>query len=319
MTTRRTIPTFITAAVLVAAVATPAAAQRYRDEYASRIDTTIAFARGGTVELQLTNGEIIVTGWSRDQLRVRATSERNELRMDASGSYVKLGLRSGTSRSGDTRFEVSVPVGTKVRATTTSGDIRITGSRGEVEARTQRGDIVVEEVASSADITAFSGDVDVSNVDGRLNVNVLSGDVQVRRVNGAIEVKTVSGEIEVLEARSQAVRVNSTSGDIVFDGTIDAAGRYELATHSGDVDLTLPANINATLTVSTYSGGIESDFRLTLPPGGMGSDGKRFTFTLGGGGGARITAESFSGDINIRSRASTGGRGDNDRDVGGDR
>jgi len=314
---RRIIPAFIAAALLAAAAA-PAAGQRERDEYSSRIDTTIAFGRGGTVELQLTNGEIIVSGWSRDQVRVRATSERSELRMDASGGYLKLGLRSGTSRSGDTRFEVSVPVGTRVRATTTSGDIRITGSRGEVEARTQRGDIVVEEVASSADITAFSGDVDVSNVDGRLNVNVLSGDVQVRRVTGDIEVKTVSGEVEVREARSQAVRVNSTSGDIVFDGTIDGAGRYELETHSGDVDLTLPANVGATLIVSTYSGGIESDFPLTLQPGGVGTDGKRFTFTLGRGG-ARITAESFSGDINIRSRGATGGRGDNDREVGSDR
>ncbi len=85
---RRTLPTFIAAAALLAAAGAPAAGQRDRDEYASRIDTTIAFARGGMVELQLTNGEIIVTGWSRDQVRVRATSERSELRMDASGSYL---------------------------------------------------------------------------------------------------------------------------------------------------------------------------------------------------------------------------------------
>jgi len=157
----------------------------------------------------------------------------------------------------------------------------------------------------------------VANVDGRLNVNVLSEDVEVRGVGGDIEVKTVSGEVQVRDARSRLVRVNSTSGNIAFEGTIDAAGRYELETHSGDVDLSLPANVKATLTLSTYSGGIESEFELTLPPGGMG-EGKRFTFELGGGG-ARIAATSFSGDINIRSRGATGGRGDNDRDVGGDR
>ena len=314
---RPTISTYIAAAGLLAVAAAPAAGQRERDEYASRIDTTIAFARGGTVELQLIGGEIIVTGWSRDQVRVRATSERSELRMDASGSYLNLGLRSGASRSGDTRFEVSVPVGTKVRANTTSGDIRISGSRGEVEARTQRGDIVVEDAGANADITAFSGDVDVTNVAGNLRVDVLSGDVQVRGVSGDIEVKTVSGEIDVRDARSRLVRVNSTSGDITYDGTIDAAGRYELETHSGDVDLTLPANVNATLTVSTYSGGIESDFPLTLLPGSQG-DSKRFNFTLGRGG-PRITATSFSGDINLRSRGAPSGRGDDDRDVGGNR
>ena len=317
---RRTIPTFITAAALLALPAAPAAGQRERDEYSSRIDTTVAFSRGGTVELQLVSGEIIVTGWSRDQVRVRATSERSALRLDASGSYLSLGLRSGAARSGDTRFEVSVPVGTRVRATTTSGDIRISGSRGEVEARTQRGDIVVEDVGAGVDVTAFSGDVHVSNVAGSLRVNVLSGDVQVRGVGGDVEVKTVSGEIDVRDARSRLVRATSTSGDIAFEGAIDGAGRYELETHSGDVDLTLPANVVATLTVSTYSGGIESDFELVLQPGNVSAHGKSFTFTLGRGAGARISAQSFSGDINIRSRGGrTGGRGDTDRDVGGNR
>jgi hypothetical protein len=308
---RRTLSTYIIGATLLAAAAPAAEGQRDRDEYASRIDTTIAFARGGTVELQLIAGEIIVTGWPRDQIRVRATSERSALRLDASAGYVNLGLRSGAARSGDTRFEVSVPVGTRVRANTTSGDIRITGSKGEVEARTQRGDIVIEDVGSRVETTAFSGDVDVSGVAGDLRVNVLSGDVQVRGVSGDVEVKTVSGEIDLRDVRSRLVRATSTSGDVSFDGAIDGGGRYELESHSGDVEVTLPAGVGATLTVSTYSGGIESDFPLTLQPGGTGSQGRSFTFMLGRGG-ARITAESFSGDINIRSRGAAP-RSDNDR------
>ncbi len=321
---RRILSTYIIGATLLAAAAPAAEGQRYRDEYSSRIDTTIAFSRGGTVELQLTAGEIIVTSWSRDQVRVRATSERSELRLDASSAYLNLGLRSGASHSGDTHFELTVPVGTRIRANTTSGDIRITGTKGEVEARTQRGDIVIEDAGSNVDITAFSGDVDVTTVAGNLRVSVLSGDVQARGVNGDVEVKTVSGEIDLRDARSRFVRANSTSGGITFEGTIDGNGRYELQTHSGDVDLTLPASVNAILELSTYSGGIESDFPLVLVPGpqaGEGSHGKRFRFTIpeGARGGARILAESFSGDINIRSRGGTGGRGDNDRNGGGER
>jgi hypothetical protein len=309
---RRTVSTYIIGATLLAAAAPAAEGQRDRDEYASRIDTTIAFARGGTVELQLIAGEIIVTGWSRDQVRVRATSERSALRLDASSGYLNLGLRSGAPRSGDTRFEVSVPVGTRVRANTTSGDIRITGSKGEVEARTQRGDIAIEDVGARVETTAFSGDVDVSGVAGSLRVSVLSGDVQVRGVTGDVEVKTVSGEIDLRDVRSRLVRATSTSGDVRFDGAIDGSGRYELESHSGDVELMLPASVDATLRLSTYSGGIESDFRLTLQPGATGSQGRTFTFTLGRGG-AWITAGSFSGDINIRSRGGAAPRGDDGR------
>jgi DUF4097 and DUF4098 domain-containing protein YvlB len=316
---RRTLSTYIFAAAAFLAVTPPAAhgqrdRDRDRDEYASRIDTTIAFSRNGTVELQVGDGEIIVSSWSRDQVRVRATSERSVLRLDASPSSLSLGLRSGSSRSGDTRFEVTVPVGVRIRANTTSGDIRIAGSKGEVEVRTQRGDIVVEDVGRT-DITAFSGDIEASGIAGDLRVNVLSGDVQIRQVTGDIEVKTVSGEVDLRDARSKYVRLGSTSGDITFDGAIDPAGRYELQTHSGDVELTLPASVGATLMVSTYSGGIESDFPLTLNPGQHGEGGghgKQFTFTLGRGG-ARITAESFSGDINIRSRGGPTGRNEGDR------
>jgi DUF4097 and DUF4098 domain-containing protein YvlB len=207
-----------------------------------------------------------------------------------------------------------VPVGVRVRANTSSGDIRIIGSKSDVEARTQRGDIVVED-AGRVDITAFSGDVEASAITGDLRISVMSGDVRVRGVAGEVEVKTVSGEIDLRDARSRYVRIGSTSGDITFEGTIDPAGRYELQTHSGDVDLTLPSNVGANLTVSTYSGGIESDFPLTLQPGPHGdasSHGKRFNFVLGRGG-ARITTESFSGDINIRSRGGPSERNEGDR------
>jgi DUF4097 and DUF4098 domain-containing protein YvlB len=312
---RRTLSTYIfAAAALLVATAPAAHGQRDRDEYASRIDTTIAFSRTGTVEVQVTNGEIIVSSWSREQVRVRATSERSALRFDATPSTLSLGLRSGSSRSGDTRFEVTVPVGVRIRANSTSGDIRIAGSKAEVETRTQRGDIVVEDVGPTT-INAFSGDVSASTIAGDLRVNVLSGDVQIRQVTGDVEVKTVSGEISLRDARSKNVRLGSTSGDITFDGTIDPTGRYELETHSGDVELMLPANIGAQLTVSTYSGEIDSDFELTLLPGQHGEasgHGKSFTFTLGRGG-ARITAETFSGDINIRSRGGPRGRSEGDR------
>ncbi len=321
MTMRRSMLGYIVgAAGLIDAAAPTAEGQRNRDrdrdEYAAEIDTTISFSRTGTIELQLTAGEIIVSAWPREQVRVRATSERSALRLDASAANLSLGLRSGSPRSGDTRFEVTVPVGARIRANTTSGDIQVRGSKGEVEARTQRGDIVIEDVAR-VDLNTFSGDVEASAVAGDLRINVLNGDVRVRNVAGEVEVKTVSGEIDVRDVRARFVRLGSTSGDITFDGAIDPNGRYELETHSGDVDLTLPSNVAAMVTVSTFSGGVESDFPMVLLPGSTGtagSHGKSFRFSIGRGGDARITADSFSGEINIRSRGGTPARNDREGD-----
>ena len=46
---------------------------------------------------------------------------------------------------GDSRFEVSVPVGVRVIARSTSGDVSVRGTRGQVEARSTSGDVEVTE------------------------------------------------------------------------------------------------------------------------------------------------------------------------------
>src|SRR5688572_18579931 len=125
-------------AVALAAAAPATAQQRARDEgYESRVDTTYTFDKRGSVVLSVGSGEIVVTGWNRDQIRVRARSERSVIRMDATPTRLSLDL--SRPRGGDTRFEVTVPFGVRVSARATNGEISITGTKGGVEANSQNG------------------------------------------------------------------------------------------------------------------------------------------------------------------------------------
>jgi DUF4097 and DUF4098 domain-containing protein YvlB len=217
-----------------------------------------------------------------------------------------LELGSG-SRGSDTRFEVSVPYGVHVVVRAMSGDISVRGTRGEVEAHAQSGDIELEEVTSRLDVNTLSGSINARSVSGDIEIGTTSGDVKIVDLRGNVEVGTVSGEIELRGVTSKLVRAKTTSGDVTFDGLIDPAGRYDLATHSGDVRLHVQKDASAQLTVETWNGGVNSDFPMTLKPGehGIGStNAKRLTFAIGGGA-ARISAETFSGDITI----SSNGRG----------
>lgn len=293
---------------------TTATAQSPRDrfgdaDYESRIDTTIAFDRRGVVSLSLGAGEIVVRAWERDQVHVRARSERGVIRMDASPA--RLSLELSRQRHGDTRYELTVPVGVRVSARAASGDVSISGTRGAVEARTQSGDVAVEDAADAIDLGSVSGDISGRRLAGSIEVNAISGSIELSDVQGGtggggdIEARSVSGDVDIRGAAARYVRAKTTSGDVTYDGGIDAAGRYELASHSGSVSLVIPRDASATLTVSTYSGAIDSDFPITLQPGEHGIGGsRRFTFEVGKAGGqprARISAESFSGDISIRS------------------
>ncbi|MEK7403005.1 MAG: DUF4097 family beta strand repeat-containing protein [Gemmatimonadota bacterium] len=287
-----------------AAVAAPAEAQQNRSsrdqDYQSRIDTTFAFDRRGTVSLTLYQGEVIVTAWNREEVRVRARSERNEIRMDAAPS--RLSLELARPRTGDSRYEVTVPVGVRVVARAQQGDISVTGTRAGVELNTQSGDIVVDDVTDIIDLSSLTGDITARALTGRVEARTTGGEVTLVDVKGDVEATSISGDITLRNVLTRWVRAKSTSGDVTFDGGVDSTGRYELGSHSGSVALLIPAGTGAQLTVATYTGSIDSDFPITLKPGehGIGAT-KRFTFDIGKGD-ARISAESFSGDITIRSK-----------------
>jgi len=218
---------------------------------------------------------------------------------------------NGSRHGNDTRFEVSVPYGVRVTTTARSGDISVRGTRGQVEARTQNGDIDIDEVTSRLDVNTLSGDLSASNIAADVQIGSVSGSVRLTDVRGSIEVGTVSGDVDMRGVTAKLVRAKTTSGDVVFDGLIDPTGRYELSTHSGDVRLHIPRDASAQITVSTWNGGVNSQFPITLKPGehGIGvTTTKRLSFEVGGGA-ARITAETFSGDITI----SSNGRGASER------
>jgi DUF4097 and DUF4098 domain-containing protein YvlB len=296
------------AVVLTGAAVHSAGAQRrtrFGPDDRSRIDTTFAFDKSGTLTVSATNGDVVVNGVSGNQMHVRATSEANNLRLDASSTRVM--VEATGHRGDDSHIEISVPFGTRVIARTQSGDIGVHATRGEVEVHAQSGDIKVEDVAGRLDVNTLSGEIVVRSVVGDVVVATTSGGVKLSEIRGNADVGTVSGDVELRGITAKTVRAKTTSGDVTFDGLIDPAGRYELVAHSGDVNLHIQRDASAQLTVSTWNGGIDSQFPITLRPGehGIGSsNSKKFTFEIGGGA-ARITAETFSGDVTI----SSNGRG----------
>ncbi|HTI63469.1 MAG TPA: DUF4097 family beta strand repeat-containing protein [Gemmatimonadaceae bacterium] len=294
----RTTARVATAALLIAIAASAAEAQRVRlgsREGRARLDTTFAFDKNGTVTVNVPNGEIVINGGSGNQLHVRGRDDE-DVRLDVSSTRVMVETRS----HGD-GVELTVPQGVHVIATSRSGDVKIMGTHGAVEVHATNGDIEIDDVVGRLDIGSLSGDITVGNVVGDADIETTSGDVKLSNIRGNIGASTVSGDIGLRGVTSKDVRAKTTSGDVTFDGLIDPAGRYELSSNSGDVRLHIQRDASAQVTVSTWNGGIDSEFPITLRPGehpiGTGTS-KRFIFVIGDGG-ARITAESFSGDITI--------------------
>lgn len=127
----------------------------------------------------------------------------------------------------------------------------------------------------------------------------VSGDIQVTGAQGDIRASSVSGDVHLDRLRASSVQANSVSGDVVVQ--IDEfIGRGDLSFHtvSGDVTLQLPRQLDVDLSMSTVSGGIDSDYALTI--GGNGRMNRRSMDARIGSGGRRLDLATVSGDVKLR-------------------
>jgi DUF4097 and DUF4098 domain-containing protein YvlB len=242
-----------------------AAAQDFRKSYEVN--------QGGSINVRNISGDVTVTGYEgetvlvlgfkegRDRDRVWVEDNSAGDRVDVRARYPK---NCGCNAS--IRFEVKVP----------------------------RSDYKFDAISS------VSGNVEVTGVSGDLQAISTSGDVTVRGVTGAVDATSTSGNIRVGEINGRVSGI-STSGDVEVEiAQLGGAGDMEFTSTSGDVRVKLPASLGADVTMSTTSGGLKTDFPLTVEKPRHGP-GRQATGRLGDGS-RNLLLSSTSGDVSLLSR-----------------
>ena len=260
---------------------------------ARNTDDTFAWsgrvAPGGTLRIKNLAGRISVERAAGNQVEVTGVKEwRNgdpaDVRFDVvtegnvttvcaiwfEGACTENQEKSGNRRDRDDRdrnndvsvnFTVKLPAGVKIEASGVSSNVTVTGATAGVSASSVSGNVVLSDV---------SGDIRVSSV---------SGDVQVRgATTGSINASSVSGDV-----------------DMVVD-QLTGTGDLSFSTVSGDVEIGFPANLDATIRMSTVSGELTSDFPLTTE----GENQRRNVEARVGAGGRLLKFSSVSGDVILR-------------------
>lgn len=272
--------------VLVAALAAMPAVQ----------DTMVPVERGMRLHVENARGEVLVSTWDRAAVRVRGVDleDRQRIAVTSSGSVLRV-RPEGSRGYQDADLEIVVPVWMDVRVEGNQLDVTVRAGEGEVNIETVGGDVVVEGGAGLVSVHSIQGEILISGARGRIEAMAVNEDVTLRDIGGDLYVETTNGDIALSGIRSTSARASTVNGDVRYDGTIRDGGRYLFATHNGDVEVTVPAGTNATVTVSTYHGEFQSDFPVRLT--GASRD-RRFDFTLGSGS-ARLELESFNGEIRL--------------------
>jgi DUF4097 and DUF4098 domain-containing protein YvlB len=296
----RKIQTLLAALAVAGAVAvTPGnAAGQWSPNGRREIDTTFFFSKIGTVVVGNGAATVIVTGWDQASIRVKAHTDAGGFKFEAASARV---LVESTTQRDSAVIYITVPRGVRVVSRTNTGSITVKDTWGDVDAESSAGKIVVVG-ARDVEATNLSGDLEVRQASGAVTLSSNNGDCVVSEVKGSVEASSVSGDVTVRKSWSKIVRLETTNGTIQFESEVLPDGRYEFITHDGAILLALAKTASAQIGITTWSGAVESEFPIAVRPGfsadSVGT--KRFTLTLGQGS-ARITAETFSGDVSITS------------------
>lgn len=152
-------------------------------------------------------------------------------------------------------------------------------------------------------------------VDTSLHLRSSNGSIHVDGVHGEVDAETHNGSMHILNiSGSVLANTNNSRVEVTMD-RVDPGKPSAFSTLNGSIDVTLPADLKATMKMTTDNGSIYSDFDVTVSAGramtqaNNTSDGRyRVRFdrmvqgTINGGGGADLTFRTANGSITIRKK-----------------
>jgi len=254
-----------------------------RRAFTEEFHQTYALAPDGRVELDNINGDVHISSWDRNEVKVEAVKyaiskerlDEAQIEVDSGKNYVSIRTRYPDH---DSTFNFGFgshnnPAGVEYTLT-------------------------VPRSVRLDEIKLINGELDVAGVAGEVHALCINGKLEAHNLAGRSELSTINGRL-----------------DAEFDQL--PSSWVELKSVNGAVDLTIPSDSKAEIEASTVSGGIDNDFGLHVNHHRFVGHDLRGEL---GSGGPRIKLENVNGHVEIhhaqdgRSISPTKDLGHRDRD-----
>lgn len=139
------------------------------------------------------------------------------------------------------------------------------------------------------------------------------GDLMITNIQGEVELTNYNGEITALNISGSVVATTFNGGIKVTFNNVTAGTPMSYSTYNGDIDITFPAAIKASMRMKTERGDIYSGFDVDFKSSGpvQKKDAKPGVYKVVidewkrgdiNGGGPEITMKNYNGDIYLRKK-----------------
>lgn len=270
-------------------------------------DRTVQADPRGSVEISNVSGNVVITGWDRDEVAVHGRLDSGVERVDVTTmkgrTVIKVVLpRMSFMNNGDADLEVHVPKESEVQATTVSADLTTSQLLGPQSLKTVSGQLRAD-VGKDFEAKTVSGDMRLRSAGqrGEARLSTVSGDITLDKAAGDVEATSVSGDVRLNVEDAGGIRMHSTSGDLTFRGMLTDTGTVEAETVSGDVSLHVRGHAGYEYEIASFSGDIGNCFGREAQSTSRHGPGTRLMGTQGEGRG-RLRVKSMSGDIDLCDR-----------------
>jgi len=233
----------------------------HRGALTEEFHQTYALTADGRIELDNINGDVHITSWDQNQVKVDAVKYADtKERLDE--AKIEIDSRNN-----------SLSIRTRYPDRNQSWNWGSHNNPASVEYT-----LTVPRTARLDEIRLINGQLDITGVSGEVNASCINGRLEAHNLAGRARLSTINGR---LDAR--------------FD---QLAGRsVELNSVNGSVELTIPSDSKAELEASTVSGGIDNDFGLRVDHHRF--VGHELRGELGSGG-THIKLANVNGRIEVR-------------------
>jgi DUF4097 and DUF4098 domain-containing protein YvlB len=286
-------------------------------QHVEKLTRIIRIGDGATLVIENMTGDIDITAGKPGELRLEATKrargaseqarrQLDAMRIDIVESPRRVEIRSAPESARlrvAVDYAVVVPPYTLVEVKSLSGNLSVSGVRGEVRAETVRGSISVSGLQRAAWLKAVTGDVRVeaSTLDGNLSASSVSGAVILTGLKArSVTADTVSGNVTIADGEFERVSAQSFNGNVQLSGPFVRGGRYRVQSHAGNVTLLVDGAVGFALQANTFSGRLDSELPLATAVREAAENGRRRSRSMRvvyGDGSAQVVITSFSGNV----------------------
>jgi DUF4097 and DUF4098 domain-containing protein YvlB len=266
---------------IVLAMAISAAAEK--KEFRYRVTpgaTVVVFSDYGGIAVRPSAGEqVLVTATSRsDKIAVESTQTGNRIDVHTRAR------QKVTPEEASVDYELQVPRDASVSIRTAAGSVNVQNAGAN---------LMIEADTSKVEIAGISN--------GHVKVRTVSGPVVLSDIrNSYVDVSSVSGAVTMNKVSGKILTVNTTASPIQYSGDFGEGGEYSLSSHSGNLEVALPAAASVALSARSVNGSVHNDF----PFGPQNhpaapADGRAFTGTANSGA-SSVRLRTFSGTIRVK-------------------